>query len=282
MFFFLHIPRTAGTTLNTVIQNNFGPDELISIYEREAYRIHAAHSEEELRKIKLIQGHLLLQNYDPPLFYGQPVRVFTFLREPISRLVSEYRFLRTWKANHLYDYLHKENVDFRRYVESSEPTLRYRGRNFMTRCISGLPLDERDLPRKAVATAKRHLEKIFGFVGIQERFTESLILLGDFLGMSDLLHEKQNALRGSSEDIISREDLAFAAERNQGDVEIYRFACELFTERVAAQGPAFSKRVQRFEFLNDKYGRIAEALRQKAGADACHDGIERPKDGLWR
>ncbi len=160
MFFFLHIPRTAGTTLNTVIRNNFAPETLISIYDREDYRTHAAHSVEELRSVRLIQGHLLLQSYDPPLFYGRPVRVFTFLREPVSRLISEYRFLRTWRANHLYDYLHRENVDFRRYVESREPQLRYRGRNFMTRCLSGHALDDRDMPRKAVAAAKRHLEKI--------------------------------------------------------------------------------------------------------------------------
>ncbi len=282
MFFFLHIPRTAGTTLNTVIRNNFAPEALISVYNREEYRIHAAHSEEELRGIRLIQGHLLLQSYDPPLFYGRPVRVFTFLREPVSRLISEYRFLRTWKANHLYDYLHRENVDFRRYVESREPKLRYRGRNFMTRCLSGHALDDRDLPRKAVAAAKRHLEKNFGFVGIQERFTESLILLGDFLGMNNLLHEKRNALCGMSDDVVSEEDRAVAAERNQGDAELYRFACELFAERTAAQGPTFAERVRRFEFLNDKYGRIAEALRRRTGAQAVHDGIDRPKDGLWR
>jgi len=282
MFFFLHIPRTAGTTLNTIIRNNFAPDELISVYDSQDYKLHAAHSAEELHKIRLVQGHLLLQSYDPPLFWGQPVNVFTFLREPVSRLVSEYHFLRSWKANHLYEWLHREKVDFRRYIESREPQLRFRGRNFMTRCISGCSLENRDLPFKAVAVAKRHLEKSFGFVGIQERFLESLILLGDFLGMSNLLHERNNALHGLPDDSVSAEDRAVAAERNQGDAAVYRFACELFEERVAAHGASLTERVERFKALNQRYCRIADALRRQSGAQTICNGIDRPKDGHWR
>ncbi len=107
-------------------------------------------------------------------------------------------------------------------------------------------------------------------------------MLGDFLGMSNLLHERRNTLCGTSDDVVSEDDRALAAERNQGDAELYRFACELFAERAAAQGPGFADRVRRFKFLNDRYGRIAEALRRQTGMDAVCNGIDRPKDGLWR
>ncbi|MDL2272125.1 sulfotransferase family 2 domain-containing protein, partial [Desulfovibrio sp. OttesenSCG-928-I05] len=222
--FFLHIPRTAGTTLNTILRANFPPEAVINVYDKEEYAAHAAHSRDELEKVRLIQGHLLLQNYDPPQMYGEPVRVFTFLREPLPRLVSEYAFLRTWKANHLYAYLNDNNVSFRDYLLGETRELRYRGKNFMTRCVAGIDTGTKAYPVKAVAKAKRHLERVFGFVGIQERFMESLLLLGDFLGIDNLLHEKRNALSDAAKPVVSAEDMELARELNRGDLELYTFA----------------------------------------------------------
>ncbi|MDR1777428.1 MAG: sulfotransferase family protein [Desulfovibrio sp.] len=279
--FFLHIPRTAGTTLNSVLTANYAPEEVLSVYDKDDYKAHRAHSPAELAKIRLIQGHLLLPRFDPPGIYGLDVRVFTFVREPVSRLVSEYLFLKSWKANHLYAYLHEQSVSFRRYIESDDKRLRYRGKNFMTRCISGLSTGDRAYPARAVARAKQHLEKVFGFVGIQERFPESLLLLGDFLPLRTLFHERRNTLEGQAREEISREDLDVARERNQGDAEVYAFACGLFSERVAAAGPGFAERVRRFLFLNDKYRKMSALLmRSTAARDTGPIGL--PKESLWR
>jgi hypothetical protein len=277
--FFLHIPRTAGTTLNTVLRNNFAPAEIIEVYDQADYAAHARHSAEELRGVRLIQGHLLLQCYDPPRMYGAPVQVFTFLRDPIERLVSEYAFLRAWKANHMYAYLNDNNVSFRDYILSDEPKLRYRGRNFMTRCVAGRDTGAKAYPLTAVALAKRHLERVFGFVGLQERFMESLLLLGDFLGLRNLLHEKRNALHTEAKPALSAGDIALAREVNQGDQELYDFAAALFAERVAARGSSFAKRMKAFTLLNDKFQKMGSLLTR----DLVKNPDERiafPKDGL--
>ena len=36
-FFFFHLPRTAGTTLNAILKDNFAPEEVLSVYRREDY-----------------------------------------------------------------------------------------------------------------------------------------------------------------------------------------------------------------------------------------------------
>jgi len=278
--FFLHIPRTAGTTLNTILLNNFKADEIISVYEKDDYDLHAFHSAEELKSIRLIQGHLLLQRYAPPMMYGQPVRVFTFLREPVERLVSEYAFLRSWPANHLYRHLNDNAVSFREYIESREKQLVYRGKNFMTRCISGMD-DSRNYPVRAIARAKLHLEKSFGCVGIQERFMESIVMLAEFLGLENLLHEKRNALKKSAFPEISSEERAVAEEYNRGDIELYRFASELFDDRVKALGTEFSEKVRKLEFLNTKFQKISNLL-MKQSETKEEGAILMPKDGLWK
>ena len=278
--FFLHIPRTAGTTLNAILRANFTADQIINVYSADEYKAHAAHSADELEGIRLIQGHLLLQKYDPPTMYGVPVRVFTFLREPVARVLSEYAFLRTWKANHMYAYLNDNAISFRDYLLGDEPRLRYRGRNFMTRCIAGLDTGTKPYPRQAVARAKHNLEKVFGFVGLQERFMESLLLLGDFLGMENLLHEKRNALREESKPVISDDDIALARECNRGDSEVYDFAVALFAERVATRGSAFAGRLRAFTLLNDKFRKMSALITEDAAPDR-DDAIAFPKDGYF-
>lgn len=279
-FFFLHLPRTAGTTLNAVLESNFAPEEVLSIYSRDEYLAHRHMTEEELRPIRLITGHLLLETTNPPTIYGRSVRAFTFLREPVARLVSEYDFLRSWKENHLYALLNDNGITFAEYIASTEKGLFYRGKNFMTRMVSGVSFQDEPYPEEALRTAKENLEKHFSFLGLQERFFESLVMLGDFLGLSNILHEKRNSLVQESKTILTEDDIALARSLNRADLELYAFAADLFEQRVAALGAAFGQRVRQFEFLNTKFQKVSALLSESAGCNV-HGSIRLPKDGLW-
>ncbi len=194
LWFFLHLPRTAGTTLNAILRDNFAPQEILSVYRAEDYRA-ARHLEpRQLDSVRLIQGHLFLQSYRPPRMYDRDVRVFTFLRDPVSRLISEYRFLKTWRANHMYTFLNDNRINFREYLLSGHQRLVYRGKNFMTRFFSGEGLPVERFPRRELEMAKHNLEHEFTVVGIQERFDESLLILADAMGLTSLYHERHNAL----------------------------------------------------------------------------------------
>lgn len=281
IFFFLHLPRTAGTTLNHILERNFAPQSVLSIYSREEYAGRQELFTQKQDKLRLILGHLLLEGFSPPRIFGVPVRPFTFLREPVARLTAEYRFLRSWKRNHLYGYLNDNNVSFRTYLTSDEQMLKYRGRNFMTRCVAGLDPGSADRPRAALAKAKRHLEKEFAFVGVQERFDESLLLLGETLGLSDLLYERRNAMASPEAIAFAPEDLDLARQMNRGDAELHAFALALLEEKIAAKGRNFAEKLREFRFLNEKFQRLSDLLRQKAGIAKGHDNLTLPKDGLW-
>lgn len=93
---------------------------------------------------------------------------------------------------------------------------------------------------EVLALAKKHLEESFCFVGIQERFEESLLLLADEIGLQKLFHERRNMLRPGLADAVSAEDRVLAARLNNADLELYAFARTLFERRVAAAGPDFT------------------------------------------
>lgn len=265
MFCFLHIPRTAGTTLNEVLLQNFEGDEVISIYTKDEFEKYREISVERLDKVKLIQGHILLQNYNPFQMYSKDVSVFTFLRDPLARLKSEYFFLKTWKLSHMYDVIHSQALTFFDYVTSDLNSVKYKGKNFMTRVISGEDLSSSSARDRALSKAKKNLEKNFIFFGLQERFDESLVLLGKKLSLKNIFYEKRNVLAGRCKENLSDRDIEVAVEYNSLDIELYEFARELFDAIVTSELVVTRKEISAFQVLNAKYQKICGLINKKGG-----------------
>lgn len=281
--FFLHFPRTAGTTINEIFKANLPAENIIKIYSKEEYDRYASIYPEELDNIKYITGHLLLDDLNPTKFYGRKVRAFTLLRDPVKRLLSEYAFLKTWKEQHLYSYLNDNNISFIEYIQSDEKILRYRGKNFMTRCLSGESLEKVSDLNASLAKAKFNLINNFWFYGIQERFIESILLLGEKAALKNVLHQKHNslALKGDAHK-PTQEELDIIYKYNSADIELYNFALDNFDKYVESLGDSFRKKVKNFKFLNDKYQKIASLLHSSAYQNLPQtEGINLPKDSGW-
>lgn len=272
-FLFLHIPRTAGTTLNTLLARRFPPPTLLSLYTREDFRRHAVIDRETLARVRLIQGHVLLGDYERFTFYETPVRVFTFLREPVSRVISEYHFLRTWPEQHLYALLREQGTTLSEYVTSTHKLLRYKGANFMTRVLSGLDPVER--PDEALERAKANLADRLVAFGLCESFNASLLLLADVLGLTDLLYERQNVLRRPDADRASDAERELVAACNSLDVALYAYARTRFEQRIAAKGRGFADRLARYERLLARFQRVCGLIETQSGLSA--GDIEKPK-----
>ncbi|MBQ7607996.1 MAG: sulfotransferase family 2 domain-containing protein [Desulfovibrionaceae bacterium] len=277
--FFLHIPRTGGTTLDAIFFQNIEPQKVIRVYSKSEYERHTLHSIDELAQIRFITGHLFLDSYDPPAIYKTRVNAFTFLRDPVERLVSEYIFYKTWPNQHLYSVLNERKISFAEYLTSREPIFIYRGKNFMTRALSGKSFKAESYPYAALAMAKRVLEKNFFSFGLLERFDESLLLLNRTVHLNSILYLKRNKLMANRKETISDDDRALAAELNRADASLYAFAEELFESRVRDAGCDFPMQVAAFREKNSLYRKVARQL----GAEATQlsDGIQLSKDSIW-
>ncbi|HML54355.1 MAG TPA: sulfotransferase family 2 domain-containing protein [Solidesulfovibrio magneticus] len=264
-FCFLHIPRTAGTTLNKILSQNFEIDQILSLYKKEEFEQYKEITLESFEKIKLIQGHILLQNYDPPRIYSSDVNVFTFLREPVARIRSEYFFLKQWKFSHMYEIIHKNNMSFIDYITSDLSKVKYKGKNFMTRAISGEDLASAGARQNALSQAKRHLEKQFVFFGIQEKFDESLVMLSKVMSLKNILYERRNVLSEKCKETLSSHDVEVATHYNSLDVELYKFACELFVDRLASKRVVTPGEIKAFATMNAKYQKLCDLLNKKSG-----------------
>ena len=91
---FLHIEKTAGTSVQNILREAFGVEQ---VYGENRDTLHL-HSPGELSLYSVFAGHF---NYDSLIFIPrQKLTLTTFVREPKKRLVSAYHFWRAHESSH--------------------------------------------------------------------------------------------------------------------------------------------------------------------------------------
>jgi len=221
---FLHIPKTAGTTLNRIIEWQYSP---FAIFTMDPHRIRATAErfqrlpEARRRHLQVVRGHLFYGIHE---FLPQDATYITMLREPVARLLSSYYFVLRRPLNPLHRKFKREGLG----VEDCVRLFPDRN-NTQCRFIAGVK-DMAIADERLLDMAKENLIKSFSVVGICERFEESLILISEKFGwvLSPYENHKVAKIRprveGKLVDLISA--------YNRLDVELYEFGKKLFEESL--------------------------------------------------
>ena len=236
---FLHIPKTAGTTLNRIIEWQYNP---LSIFTIDPYGIRATAerfktlSEGRRRRLKVVRGHLF---YGIHKFLLQGASYITMLREPVARLVSTYRFILRRPLHPLHRRFKVERLGVEDLIR-----LTPNRQNLQCRFIAGVGrIEDVDvLTKPAEATprgicderlleiAKENLMRSFRVVGLTERFEESLLLMTTALGWKISFYENRKVSKIRSP--IEPRLVELIREHNRLDIELYNFATKLFEENL--------------------------------------------------
>src|SRR5215204_3175629 len=82
--FFIHIPKTAGVSFKAVLRDAFGKESICPIaYEADFFR----RPSENLHHYRVFSGH---HSYYLARILPGPLKILTFLRDPIRRAISAY------------------------------------------------------------------------------------------------------------------------------------------------------------------------------------------------
>ena len=166
-----------------------------------------------LAEYDLIRGHIFVQDYDEILDGPVPMRVFTFLRDPVQRVVSEYFFLKRWPKSHLYRYLNENNVSLIDYVTSDIGVLRRRGSNNMTKLPVGhqVPIP----PAKVLGRPGIIFLSDLPVSAFWSGSIESLLMLAETVGLTETFYERQNVRAVDADRNVTQAELEVIAEYNR-------------------------------------------------------------------
>ncbi len=173
MLVFVHIPKTAGTTLHKILSHNF-PRKKIHIHHDSDGSATAELAEFLLKRdIRLVMGH---QSVGLHRFIPE-VRYVTCLREPIARLRSHYQHAKGDPSHYLHDAIISRDLDFDDYVTSG---LSGELSNGMTRMLAGVEdFNRTSLPPDTLEGAKKNLSELFLPIVFTESFDPCILNLAD-------------------------------------------------------------------------------------------------------
>lgn len=223
LWLFLHIPKTAGSSLSAELNEHVPPYRNIHLSEAEYRRtdltgrafwaqldraVDSLLADEPAAHFRSASGHMLAHQAERIRAAIPRTRLVTFVRDPVSRVVSDYRYQRSA--------MHPAHVEFAAryprlgdYVEAAERNKMY----------SHLSLFD-DEPVDALIA---RVAATFAFVGAVELYEMSFDLLMRLVGVqAEPRHHERVGEHDEREEALDEAMEAAILARNDADAAIFR------------------------------------------------------------
>lgn len=204
--FFVHIPKTAGSSFRIAAEQYFGREATYCDYGKNSKETHADILEFEYelsdrflaakcikKNAKFLSGHVIYPKY-APFFHAKSV--VTFLRDPAQQVRSHYEH---------FSRLHGYTGSFEDFIKEN------RFSNMQSKSLNGVWTDA------------------IGFIGITERYNESITLFNEYYGTDiKVLDINKNEAKSTSSYTFTEGEVELIRKMNAQDFELYDYALKRF------------------------------------------------------
>jgi hypothetical protein len=239
---FLHIPKTAGTTVRYILERECESGAVFGLRETFSAKQGAQHPgiarllalpPEESAAVRVITGHMAFGLHT---VLGRRATYATVLRHPVDRLASHYYFVRARPDHYLHQTVVGNNTGLLDYAGLSPGELD-NGQVRLLGACGDVPYGA--LTRAHLEAAKDNLRKHVSLIGLQDDLGAFLALLQRKLQLRDVQMAPQNVTPGRPPlHSMSPDDYDGLLRQQALDLELYDFARGLVKERAERQGLA--------------------------------------------
>lgn len=230
---FIHIPKTAGTSFNTLLTREFGANNILHAPDSaqdSGFSYYQSLASIEQAGVHLLRGHIL---HGIDHYVDREVKYFTILRDPISRIRSYLNHMASEAAAHpLVETPWYKAVRDWRDAEHYMKRRPYDIDNYAVRALSGIDFPPGQCSERHLLKAKENLDKMRAF-GIQERLAESAVLLAKEFSWGVIPVLSRTKSKNPTRIRLSQNDVRALKDRNFFDQELYRYAVERFDHLVS-------------------------------------------------
>lgn len=210
----LHIPKTAGTSFRNLLVEVYGAKAVVrfDIINGKIYINEQLFSGTVLPShIKVIHGHFVYSELTEQIKIPDHVKWVTWLRHPVSRVISNYFYLAEMMHYYMQEEIHQIDIISKMQRTLTEYAGDEKNRNRMSKFLDGISLSE------------------FDFVGLVEHFDEHLQRMSEKLGWhKHIAPVHYNATGKMREgDKTGDEVKTQIALWNDRDMILYQAACDL-------------------------------------------------------
>lgn len=250
---FTHVPRSAGTTLITILERQYRPDQQFYFYVREkfgttneALEEFMQLPEEKRSRLKVLQGHM---SFGLHRYYDRYAYIALF-RDPVERVVSYYYYIIKQPHHYLHNIVLANRMRLEEFVKAGLST---EFDNIQTRQISGIEgVPYGKCTEKMLETAKLNLVRHYAIAGLTERFDETVMLMKQHFGWNYPLYNRRNVQKNKPvKDKIPESTIKLIEQTNGLDVELYRFVKKKFERLLSEQDESFQESLQKVKKYNE-------------------------------
>lgn len=228
---FLHLLKTGGRTLASVLKRNYSDDVRFHYGQRPGETLEDLQqlSEPERRSLQLVHGHF---DFGIHTCFPQPCTYITLLRHPVERVISHYYYALHNPQHYTHQLVKENDMSLTDYLEHGIIDLN----NGQTRRIAGnishrFKINESS--EELLEIAKSHIQNHFLMVGVTERFDEFLLLLKRQLGLTSFLYTNSNVNPfRPRENEFSSDVIELIKHYNQLDLQLYTFVWQQFQNSI--------------------------------------------------
>jgi len=243
--FFIHPPKSGGTTVISFFDLNKGKDQFVNFeWDRNGWQ----NCRDKLFETSIGGGH---HPYGIHRLLKRSVNYCTILRDPLARQISHYWYAANGKNGEVERgasvspteaLAQRGTLSLDDWVSES-----LGGKNLFVQMLSGHSV----LNETSLEIAQTHLQQHIGAVGVCEDMSEFLLRLCGMSGLQLPFYFESNRTRGSSKDRnhLSDEARLKFLDDNRLDYEIFQNATQMIKRHANESGRVFSDALERVKVI---------------------------------